>query len=428
MKKVLSQISLILLVMMIGLASVFITNTYASGESAAQIKSPSSVKEGEEFTVSLIFPAGYDIAAAQANVTVTYSDGTKQTDKIVYTVDKALNLTVDTPAKFKAKVAGNATISLTGIYMYKEDGTPVEEAKTKSKSLTVTGTPKPNTNTTGGGTSTGSGNTAGENKPSTGNTTGGGTKPSTGNTTSGGTNTGSGNTTGNKPVTKEPKFTDVNETVYTTKKCNIRKSYSTDSDKIATLEKNTKLTRKGIGDNGWSKVEYNGKTAYVFSEYLTKEESKDEEVVFKDTHENLYAKQSCNLRASWSTDSEKVGYLEKGQPVERTGYSDNGWSRILYEGKTVYVASRLLVVEKPEDEDGNTVANNVVNNVIDNTVENAIEDPTQMSEEDRLKELQDEIGVLPEVGTNAANIAYMVVTLIAIAGVVAGIIYIKKIK
>ena len=70
----------------------------------------------------------------------------------------------------------------------------------------------------------------------------------------------------------------------------------------------------------------------------------------------------------------------------------------------------------------------MVNNVIDNTVENAIEDPTQMSEEDRLKELQDEIGVLPEVGTNAANIAYMVVTLIAIAGVVAGIIYIKKIK
>ena len=424
MKKVLSQISLILLVITLGLASVFITNTYAS---SAGIKCPASVKEGEEFSVSLIFPAGREITAAQANVTVTYSDGTKQTDKIVYTVDKGLNLTVDTPAKFKAKVAGNATISLTGIYMYEGDGTAIEEGKSKSQSLTVIGTtpqPNPNTNTSGGGTKPNT-NTA-----TSGNTTSGGTKPETGNTTGSGSNTGTGNTTssGNKPSTdsKEPKFTAVNETVYTTKKCNLRKSYSTESDKVAVVEKDTKLIRKAIGDNGWSKVEYEGKTVYVVSEYLTKEEPK-EEVVFKDTHENLYAKQSCNLRASWSTDSEKVGYLEKGQPVERTGYADNGWSRILYEGKTVYVASRLLVVEKPEDdEDENTVANEVVNNSVEN--ESIIDDPTQMSEEDRLKEIQEEVGVLPEVGTNAANIAYTIVTLIAVAGLVAGIIYIKKIK
>ena len=66
------------------------------------------------------------------------------------------------------------------------------------------------------------------------------------------------------------------------------------------------------------------------------------------------AKQNCNIRASWSVDSEKVGYLVKGQSVERTGYADNGWSRILYNGKTVYIASRLLSVDKPEEEEKNT--------------------------------------------------------------------------
>ena len=197
------------------------------------------------------------------------------------------------------------------------------------------------------------------------------------------------------------------------------------------------MTRKGIGDNGWSKCEYNGKTVYVSSQYLTTtspdgatDEDKDEEdkketeeVVFKDTKENLYAKQSCNLRASWSTDSEKVGYLLKGQPVERTGYAENGWSRILYEGKTVYVASRLLVVEKPEED---KVENKVENEtVIDSTV---INENVAVSQEEMLNIIKEEVGVLPEVGTNAANVAYVVVTMIAMSGVVAGIIYTKKIK
>ena len=168
---------------------------------------------------------------------------------------------------------------------------------------------------------------------------------------------------------------------------------------------------------------------YISSQYLTTtapeddEKKETEEVSFKDTKETLYAKQSCNLRASWSTDSEKVGYLLKGQEVERTGYSENGWSRILYEGKTVYVASRLLVVEKPEDdEEENKVENETV---IDSTL---INENVAVSKEEMLNIIKEEVGVLPEVGTNAANVAYMIVTLIAISGVAAGIVYTKKIK
>ena len=97
--------------------------------------------------------------------------------------------------------------------------------------------------------------------------------------------------------------------------------------------------------------------------------------------------------------------------------------RILYEGKTVYVASRLLVVEKPEED---KVENKVENEtVIDSTV---INENVAVSQEEMLNIIKEEVGVLPEVGTNAANVAYVVVTMIAMSGVVAGIIYTKKIK
>lgn len=426
MKKVISQISLILLIITIGILSVFATNIYAA-DSIAGINCPASVKVGENFTVSLILPS--NAYGADAKVTITYSDGTTASKTLTYMSGMA-----DFPnsVTFSAKVAGTAQISVTSINIGDSAGGYIEQGGSKNGSLTIVGDTTSNNSGTGNGSdsNTGSGSSSGSNTGSGSNSsTGTGTGTGTNSGTNTGSNTGTGSTSGNTTTSKEPKFTDVNETVYTTQKCNVRKSYSTDSEKITTLEKDTKLTRKAIGDNGWSKVEYNGQTAYVYSEYLTKTEP--EEVVFKDTHENLYAKQDCNLRASWSTDSEKVGYLTKGQAVERTGYADNGWSRILYNGKTVYVASRLLVVEKPEeDEEENTVANNTVNNIVNNSVknENLVDDPTQMSEEDRLKELEEEVGVLPEVGTNVANIVYVVVTFIAIAGVIASIIYVKKVR
>lgn len=442
MKKVISQISLILLIITIGILSVFATNIYAA-DSVAGINCPASVKVGENFTVSLILPSG--AYGADAKVTVTYSDGTTASKTLTYMSGMA-----DFPnsVTFSAKVAGTTKINVTSINIGNSEGGYIEQGGTKSGSLTIVGDTTSNSSGSGTGSNTGSGSGTGTNtgsgsNSSTGSGTGTGTGTGTNSGSNTGSNTGTGSTTGNNGSTstdnnsgtttsKEPKFTDVNETVYTTQKCNVRKSYSTDSEKIATVEKDTKFTRKAIGDNGWSKVEYNGQTAYVYSEYLTKTEpEEEEEVVFKDTHENLYAKQDCNLRASWSTDSEKVGYLTKGQAVERTGYADNGWSRIIYNGKTVYVASRLLVVEKPEeDEEENTVANNTVNNTVNNSVrnENIVDDPTQMSEEDRLKELEEEVGVLPEVGTNIANIVYAVVTFIAIAGVIASIIYVKKVR
>lgn len=69
-------------------------------------------------------------------------------------------------------------------------------------------------------------------------------------------------------TTKKAQYREVDETVYATANVNIRKSASTSSDVIGGLKKGENIKRIAVGDNGWSKVTYNGKTAFIASEYL----------------------------------------------------------------------------------------------------------------------------------------------------------------
>lgn len=83
-------------------------------------------------------------------------------------------------------------------------------------------------------------------------------------------NSNSNSTSNSGSTKKEPKFTSTSQTMYTTGEANIRKSYSRSSAIIKTVKKGTKITRVGIGNNGWSKITYNGQTAYISSSLLTK--------------------------------------------------------------------------------------------------------------------------------------------------------------
>lgn len=67
-------------------------------------------------------------------------------------------------------------------------------------------------------------------------------------------------------------FSEVNETVYaTTSQVNVRSGPGTDAEKVGMLNWNEELVRTGVGENGWSRVTYQGGTAYVYSEYLSTE-------------------------------------------------------------------------------------------------------------------------------------------------------------
>ena len=74
-----------------------------------------------------------------------------------------------------------------------------------------------------------------------------------------------------EPEPTEPKvgIKEVNETVYATSTVNVRSGPGTSYEKLGQLAKGDKVTRTGICENGWSRVVYNGKVAYISSSYLT---------------------------------------------------------------------------------------------------------------------------------------------------------------
>lgn len=67
----------------------------------------------------------------------------------------------------------------------------------------------------------------------------------------------------------EAKFTDINKTMYSTGDVNVRSSYSTSSKAVGSLREGDTVTVIGTSTNGWSKVKFNGQTAYVKTSLLT---------------------------------------------------------------------------------------------------------------------------------------------------------------
>lgn len=62
------------------------------------------------------------------------------------------------------------------------------------------------------------------------------------------------------------------ETVWAETTVNVRADASASGEKIGSLVQGNSVTRTGICSNGWSRVDYNGTTAYISSDYLSTEE------------------------------------------------------------------------------------------------------------------------------------------------------------
>lgn len=87
-------------------------------------------------------------------------------------------------------------------------------------------------------------------------------------------------------------------------------------------------------------------------EVADQEEDLTEEVqLFTDCNETVYATGTVNLRNGAGTSFEKVGSLNKGDSVTRTGIGTaeaEGWSRIqLSDGSIVYVSNKYISTTKP---------------------------------------------------------------------------------
>ena len=167
------------------------------------------------------------------------------------------------------------------------------------------------------------------------------------------------------PQTDEEKmYSAVSETVTAKEVTNLRRSPTTKSDIVATIRNGETVERIGIGTNGWSKLKYNGEVVYAITSYLTtdltpvtnapeSEKVPDGDVVagntFTPQNDKVTAKEKVNLRRLPTTDSEVVGTLTKGEFLTRVAVSDKGWSRLDYNGQTVYAVTSYLTLEVPVD-------------------------------------------------------------------------------
>ena len=124
---------------------------------------------------------------------------------------------------------------------------------------------------------------------------------------------------------------------------------------VVTIKKGEWVTRTGIGDNGWSRVEYNGQTLYAITSYLTTDGNyvsptvPQSTVTYTEVREQVTPKEVVNLRSepgSDKGDATIVASAKNGEILIRTGIGSNGWSRLEYNGQIVYaITSYLTVVE-----------------------------------------------------------------------------------
>ena len=154
-------------------------------------------------------------------------------------------------------------------------------------------------------------------------------------------------------------YVDVNDRVTPKNEVNLRLEPTTTSKTVATIKNGEILVRIGKNDTkGWSKILYKEQTVYAVSSMLTTDldykygsssapKDQNDEMRFYDANEQVTAKSETNLRSKpvGGSGSEVVYILKNGEYLKRTGYSDQGWSRLEWDGKVVYAVSSYLEVK-----------------------------------------------------------------------------------
>lgn len=159
----------------------------------------------------------------------------------------------------------------------------------------------------------------------------------------------SGETQENEPdkVVTKVKATDV---------VNIRSSDSETADKLGKAAIGDEFTLLEARGNGWSKVSYEGREAFIKSDYLEPSEVIEADAGGNDTDAETQPSQTDNneppattgtvtarvnvrIRAAASETSEKLGTAYAGEVLDVIMKQADGWTKINYKGRIAYVKS-----------------------------------------------------------------------------------------
>lgn len=158
----------------------------------------------------------------------------------------------------------------------------------------------------------------------------------------------------------------VATTVKATSVVNVRSSDSETADKVGKAQVGDEFPLLEERGNGWSKITFEGKDAFIKSEYLEKvtgelasndgggnaatpaETPKPAETQTQSTSSStgtggtVTVKTSVNVRKSASEDGEKLGLAYEGDKLELVMKQADGWTRVKYNGQTAFVKSDFV--------------------------------------------------------------------------------------
>ena len=138
-------------------------------------------------------------------------------------------------------------------------------------------------------------------------------------------------------------ITPLLRTVYVTADVNVRAAGNISAVILGGFTAGSGVTQTGYTSDGWIQVQYNESTGYIWGEYI----SETKPVITRSGSGTMYATADVNIRSKYSSDSEILGVLSKGQSIDITGTTDNGWVRVKYLGHVGYIFGDYLSWSEP---------------------------------------------------------------------------------
>lgn len=151
-----------------------------------------------------------------------------------------------------------------------------------------------------------------------------------------------------KPVVQ---ITEKNATVYATADLNVRAQNNVSAAVLGGIAAGGTITQTGYTSDGWIQIDYQGTTAYVSADFV----SEKKPVIVKSMSGTMYATTEVYVRNAAGTDGAILGSLSTGNTVSVSGYTNNNWIRITYNGHTGYVSSDYLSWNAPVTAMGGTM-------------------------------------------------------------------------
>lgn len=147
------------------------------------------------------------------------------------------------------------------------------------------------------------------------------------------------------------------KTVRATDVVNIRSSDSETADKLGKAQIDDEFTLLEEKGNGWSKISFEGKDAYIKSEFLETVAEEEAPVETAESEESgnteepaqqtastgdgatVTVIENVNVRKSANENGERLGLAYIGEKLELIMKQADGWTKVKYNGQTAYVKS-----------------------------------------------------------------------------------------